>query len=143
MEWKQPERVRRHWVLEEFDGELLFPAVPADAAQGRLGDTVFELRDGGLLRKKRTLAAEGAVLATMEESAGGTGGTLSAGGREYRWRPASLMGNRWVLEDADRRTVFTIVLKQGLGKIAKVEIAGQAQENIGQLLLLCWYVTVL
>ena len=73
MEWKQPEGLRRHWVLEELDAELLFGQVPAGAAQGRIGDNVYDLRDGGQLRRKRTLKSGKTVVATLEESAGAGG----------------------------------------------------------------------
>lgn len=122
MEWKQPEGIRRHWVLEGLDAELLFQPAPVNAAQGRVGEEVYQLRDGGALRKKRTLSAGKTVLATMEETASDT---------------------RWVLQDADGKAVFAFAFKQRFGKVARVETAGGTAEEIGPLLLLCWYVTVL
>ena len=101
MEWKQPEGIRRHWVLEDLDAELLFQPAPVNAAQGRVGEEVYELRDGGALRKKRTLSAGKTVLATMEEKAAGTGGILRYEEREYLWKQENQFGTRWVLKDAD------------------------------------------
>ena len=89
MQWKQPEGLRRHWVLEEWDGELLFLQMPPGAAQGRVGEEVYDLRDGGVLRKKRTLAADGTIIATLEEKAAGAGGTLQFEDREYVWKRAT------------------------------------------------------
>jgi len=141
MEWKQPEGLRRHWVLEELDAELLFLPMPLGAAQGRVGDDVYDLRDGGVLRKKRTLSAAKTVLATMEEK--GAGGTLRFAEREYLWKQENLFGTRWVLRDGDGKVVFSFASKQGLGKAAIVETGDGVAEGVGPLLLLCWYVTVL
>lgn len=141
MEWKQPEGLRRHWVLEELDAELLFKHLPVGAAQGRVGDAVYELRDGGILRKTRTIAADGVVVAKLEERGAGGMSDLHAEGKIYRWKPASLIGNRWILEDEERRQIFAVTLKQGLAKVAQVE-PGEG-ELPGPWLLLCWYVMVL
>ena len=143
MEWKQPEGIRRHWVLEDLDAELLFQPAPVNAAQGRVGEEVYQLRDGGALRKKRTLLAGKTVLATMEEKAAGTGGILRYEEREYLWKQENQFGTRWVLQDADGKAVFAFAFKHGFGKVARVETAGGTAEEIGPLLLLCWYVTVL
>lgn len=143
MQWKQPEGLRRHWVLEEWDGELLFLQMPPGAAQGRVGEEVYDLRDGGVLRKKRTLAADGTIIATLEEKAAGAGGTLQFEDREYVWKPGNPLGTRWILQDRDGKCLFTYVAKQGLGKVARVETEESDVERIGPLLLLCWYVTVL
>lgn len=143
MEWKQPEGLRRHWVLEELDAELLFLPTPVNAAQGRVDDDVYDLRDGGVLRKRRTLAAGDTVLATLEEKAAGAGGTLRIGDREYAWKSLNLMGTRWVLEDAQKQTVFTVIAKPGLARVAAIELSESAPPDVGILLLLCWYVTVL
>ena len=143
MEWKQPEGLRRHWVLEELDAELLFIAMPVNAAQGRVGDDVYDLRDGGALRKKRTLLVDKAVVATLEEKAAGAGGTLRYGDRQYEWKPEIQFGTRWVLKDSEGNVIFTYVAKQGLAKVATVQVSEGAGEDIGPLLILCWYVTVL
>jgi hypothetical protein len=141
MEWKQPEGLRRHWVLQELDGELLFLPMPLGAAQGRIGDEVYDLRDGGVLRKQRTLSAGKTVLATMEEK--GAGGVLHYGAQDYEWKQQNVFGTRWVLVDGHGKTVFAYASKQGLGKVASVEMGDGAVESVGPLLLLCWYVTVL
>lgn len=141
MEWKQPEGLRRHWVLEELDGELLFLPIPLGAAQGRVGDDVYDLRDGGVLRKKRTLSAGKTVVATMEEE--GAGGIVRYGAREFRWKQQNVFGTRWALIDSDGKVVFAYASKQGLGKAASVEAGDGSAEGVGPLLLLCWYVTVL
>ncbi|MBL8240956.1 MAG: hypothetical protein JNM66_26280 [Bryobacterales bacterium] len=143
MQWKQPEGLRRHWVLEEMDGELLFLQMPPGAAQGRVGDDVYDLRDGGMLRKRRTLAIDGAVVATLEEKAAGGGGTVHYGSRDYAWRPANPLGTRWDLRDDSGKAVFTFHSKQALSKTAGVDIDPAEAETAGPLLLLCWYVTVL
>ncbi len=143
MQWKQPEGLRRHWVLEEMDGELLFLQMPPGAAQGRVGDEVYDLRDGGVLRKKRTLAMDGAVVATLEEKTAGAGGTVQYGSREYVWKPANPLGTRWDLRDDSGNALFTYVAKQSLSKTASVEMNPADAERVGPLLLLCWYVTVL
>ena len=114
MEWKQPEGFRRHWVLEELDAELLFLPAPLGAALGRVGEEVYDLRDGGALRKKRTLSAGKTVLATMEEKTGGTGGILRYGALEYIWKQESHFGTRWVLQDAAGKVVFAFVAMTSL-----------------------------
>ncbi len=139
MEWKQPEGLRKHWVLEELDAELLFAAQPVGAAQGRIGDDVYDLRDGGVLTKKRTIARDGEVIATLEEKVPGSGGEVRMGEAVFRWKPGSVMGTRWILESEAREAVMTFHMKQGLAKVARVE----GEEIDGVLLLLCWYVTVL
>lgn len=143
MDWKQPEGLRRHWLLEELDGELLFQQMPIGAAQGRMGDDVYELRDNGLLRKRRTLAADGAVLATLEERAAGGGGTLRLGDAEYIWKPVNLMGTRWALRDAEGQTLFAYTVKPGLVKGVHVELGTAPPETLGIPMLLCWYAMVL
>ncbi|MFN0106150.1 MAG: hypothetical protein ACKV2U_29175 [Bryobacteraceae bacterium] len=143
MEWKQPEGFRRHWILDEMDGELLFLPLPLGAAQGRAGEELYDLRDGGSLRKQRTLAMGDTVLATLERKAAGTGGVLRYGEREYVWKPANPLETRWALHDIDGKGVFAFVLKPGLVKGARVEIQSVGTDNLGPLLLLCWYVTVL
>ena len=143
MEWKQPEGLRRHWVLEALDAELLFLPMPLGAAQGRVGDNVYELRDGGVLRKKRTVSAGKTVLATLEEKAAGAGGILRHGEREYLWKQENAFGTRWILQDANGKTIFSYASKQGIGKVATVSPDDGAAQDIGPLLLLCWYVTVL
>lgn len=143
MDWKQPEGLRRHWLLEQLDGELLFLPMPIGAAQGRIGDDVYELRDNGLLRKRRTLAADGAVVATLEERAAGGGGTLRVGGAEYTWKPANLMGTRWALLDQAGQTLFSYTAKPGLVKGVRVEVGTAAPDAIGIPMLLCWYAMVL
>jgi hypothetical protein len=143
MEWKQPEGFRRHWVLEELDAELLFLQMPVGAAQGRVGDDVYDLRDGGTLRRKRTLSVDKTVLATLEEKAAGTGGILRRGEEQYEWKQENLFGTRWVLKDGDGKVIFAYVSKQGLGKVASVQTGDGAAPDVGPLLLLCWYVTVL
>jgi len=143
MEWKQPEGLRRHWVLEELDAELLFLSMPVNAAQGRVGDDVYDLRDGGTLRKKRTLLVDKAVVATLEEKAAGAGGTLCYGDRQYEWKPESHFGTRWVLKDSEGNAMFTYAAKQGLAKVATVQMSEDAGADVGPLLILCWYVTVL
>jgi hypothetical protein len=130
-------------VLEEVDGELLFLQLPPGAAQGRVGDEVYDLRDGGVLRKKRTLAAGGVVLATLEERAAGAGGTLHFDGQEYSWKPSNPLGTRWELRDSTGKTLFAYISKQSLSKTATVELDPSDAERLGPLLLLCWYVTVL
>lgn len=141
MEWKQPEGMRRHWILEELDAELLFMSTPAGAAQGRVGDDLYDLRDGGVLKKKRTLSADKTVVATLEEKGGG--GVLSYGDRQYVWKLENVFGTRWVLTDKEGKLVFSFIFKQGLAKIARVETGDGFGEDAGPLLLLCWYVTVL
>lgn len=143
MEWKQPEGLRRHWVLEELDGELLFMPLPHGSAQGRFGDEVYDLRDGGVTRKKRVLASGDTILATLEDRPAGGGGILSYAGQQYVWKPASLLGNRWMLQDPQGNTVFTYTSKQGLGRLAKIQMNEVPPETAAPLLLLCWYVTVL
>lgn len=143
MDWKQPESLRRHWVLEDLDSELLFSQIPVGAAQGRVGDDVYDLRDGGHLRKRRTLLSEGEILATLVEHAAGGVGTLEIGGQEYTWKPTNVLGSRWTLYDADGRALFSYVYKPGLAKVAKVEIDADAPESLAIPLLLCWYATVL
>ena len=143
MDWKQPEGLRRHWLLEELDGELLFQQMPIGAAQGRMGDDVYELRDNGLLRKRRTLAADGAVLATLEERAAGGGGTLRLGDAEYIWKPVNLMGTRWALRDAEGQTLFAYTVKPGLVNGVHVELGTAPPETLGIPMLLCWYAMVL
>lgn len=143
MDWKQPEGLRRHWTLEELDAEILFLQMPVNAAQGRVGDDVYDLRDGGVLRKCRTLASGGSVIATLEEKAAGSGGTLQYGGRDYNWKSTNLMNTRWVLTDSGGKTIFTSVAKPGLAKVARIELEEPAIEGLGILVLLCWYVTVL
>src|SRR5262245_54240693 len=130
MEWKQPEGLRRHWVLEELDAELLFIAMPVNAAQGRVGDDVYDLRDGGTLRKKRTLLVDKAVVATLEEKAVGGGGTLRYADRQYEWKPENQFGTRWVLKDSEDNAIFTYVAKQGLAKVATVQMSEDAGEDI-------------
>lgn len=142
MDWKQPEGLRRHWLLEELDAELLFKQLPVGAAQGRMGDDVYELRDNGLLRKRRTLAADGTVLATLEERAGG-GATLRIGDAEYNWKPTNLMGTRWALQDAEGQTLFSYITKPGLVKRVNVELGAAPPETLGIPMLLCWYAMVL
>ena len=142
MDWKQPEGLRRHWLLDQLDGELLFLPLPIGAAQGRMGDDVYELRDNGLLRKRRTLAADGAVLATLEERSGGCA-TLRLGDAEYNWKPANLMGTRWALRDAEGQTLFAYTLKPGLVKRVHVELGTAPPETLGVPMLLCWYAMVL
>lgn len=141
MEWKQPEGMRRHWVLEELDAELLFIPTPLGAAQGRVGDEVYDLRDGGALRKKRTISADKKVLATLEEKA--SGGILRRGDDELEWKQENAFGTRWVLKDEDGKVIFSYVAKQGLGNVATVQTGDGAPKDLGPLLLLCWYVTVL
>lgn len=143
MDWKQPEGLRRHWVLEEMDAELLFQQMPVNAAQGRVGDDVYDLRDGGVLRRRRTLSAGESVVATLEEKAAGAGGTLCSGAREYTWKPVNLMNTRWVLLDSENKTIFAATAKPGLAKVARIEMEEPVPGDIGVLLLLCWYVTVL
>jgi len=143
MEWKQPEGMRRHWVLDELDAEVLFLPMPHGAAQGRVGDDVYDLRDGGVLRKKRTLSEGKTVLATLEEKASGAGGVLRHGTNEYQWKQENQFGSRWVLVNADGKIVFSYVFKQGFAKVASVHTGDGAAEGVGPLLLLCWYVTVL
>jgi len=143
MDWKQPEGLRRHWTLEELDAELLFLHTPANAAQGRVGDDVYDLRDGGHLRKRRALLFDGNEIAVLEEKAAGAGGVLTIAGREYTWKPANVLGTKWSLEDANRTPVFTYTLKPGLAKVARLELDPSAPEDAGVLVLLTWYVTVL
>lgn len=143
MDWKQPEGLRRHWLLEELDGELLFLHLPVGAAQGRIGDDVYDLRDNGLLRKRRTLSADGAVLATLEERAAGGGGTLHVGDTEYIWKPVNLMGTRWALLDHAGQSLFAYVTKPGLVKTVRVELGSAPPETLAIPLLLCWYAMVL
>ncbi len=142
MDWKQPEGLRRHWLLEELDAELLFKQLPVGAAQGRMGDDVYDLRDNGLLRKRRTLAADGTVLATLEERAGGCA-TLRLGDAEYNWKPVNLMGTRWALRDAEGQTLFAYTVKPGLVKGVHVELGTAPPETLGIPMLLCWYAMVL
>jgi hypothetical protein len=142
VDWKQPEGLRRHWLLEELDAELLFKQLPVGAAQGRMGDDVYDLRDNGMLRKRRTLAADGTVLATLEERAGG-GGTLRIGDAEYNWKPTNLMGTRWALQDAEGQTLFSYITKPGLVKRVNVELGTAPPETLGIPMLLCWYAMVL
>jgi hypothetical protein len=142
VDWKQPEGLRRHWLLEELDAELLFKQLPVGAAQGRMGDDVYDLRDNGLLRKRRTLAADGMVLAALEERAGG-GGTLRIGDAEYNWKPTNLMGTRWALQDAEGQTLFSYITKPGLVKRVNVELGTAPPETLGIPMLLCWYAMVL
>lgn len=143
MQWRQPEGLRRHWVLEEVDGELLFLQMPPGAAQGRVGDEVYDLRDGGVLRKKRTLASNGVILATIEQRAAGLGGTLHYDAQQYSWKPSNPLGTRWELRDSAGKTRFTYISKQALSKTAHVAMDPSDAERFGPLLLLCWYVTVL
>lgn len=143
MEWKQPEAFRRHWILDALDGELLFSHVPAGAAQGRMGDDVYDLRDGGLLRAKRTLAVGKSVVATLEQSSSGASGVLRHGQTEYRWKSLNAFGTRWVLLDPDGEIVFRYAAKAGLAKSARVELKDDADESTLPLLLLCWYSMVL
>jgi hypothetical protein len=143
MEWKQPDGLRRHWVLDELDGELLFMPMPVGAAQGRVGEDVYDLRDVGVLQKRRTLASNGLLLATLDRKAAGEGGTLRFAEREYAWKPESVFGTRWVLKDPDNKVVFSYIAKQGLGKGVRVEIGDRGRHGIGPMLLICWYVTVL
>ena len=143
MQWKQPEGIRRHWILEELDGELLFVQNPQGAAQGRFGDEVYDLRDGGVLRKKRTLSIDGTLVAELEEKAAGAGGTLRYAGAEYTWKPANLLATRWSLLSASGQPLFTYVAKPGLAMVARIELPDPPPDNLGPLLLLCWYVTVL
>lgn len=143
MDWKQPEGLRRHWTMEELDAELLFLQTPANAAQGRVGDDVYDLRDGGQLRKVRTLSREGAEIARLEEKAAGAGGTLHHEGSGYVWKPANLMETAWVLNNAAGETVFRYVQRPGLVKTARLELLGEPPGNLGVLALLTWYVSVL
>jgi hypothetical protein len=143
MDWKQPEGLRRHWTLEELDTELLFLQNPVNAAQGRVVDDVYDLRDGGILKKRRTLAANGAILATLEEVAPNARGSLLYNDTTYTWKSTNLMGTRWSLIDPAGQTHFTFVTKPGLAKVAKVELGPAPPETVGLLILLCWYATVL
>ena len=143
MEWKQPEGLRRHWMLEELDAEILFVPMPVDGAQGRVDDDVFDLRDGGVLRKRRTILREGETVATLEERDGGAGGTLTMGERRYQWKPTSPLGTRWTLAQEGGEPVFTLAMKPGLGKTARLELHAPEAEGLSPLLLLCWYATVL
>lgn len=143
MEWKQPEGIRKHWLLEELDSELLFSQTPVGAAQGRIGDDVYDLRDGGVLWKRRTLLDGTTVLATLEEKSAGSGGLLSFNGRQYTWKTLNAFGTRWTLADDDGEIVFTFASKRSLAKIARVEFGDAMHEPAQPLLLLCWYVMVL
>ncbi|HEU0120444.1 MAG TPA: hypothetical protein VFQ91_07965 [Bryobacteraceae bacterium] len=143
MDWKQPEGLRRHWTMEELDAELLFLQTPVNAAQGRVGDDVYDLRDGGQLRKVRTLSRDGTEIARLEEKAAGAGGTLRLGAFEYVWKPANLMGTTWALHNAAGVVVFRYVLRPGLVKAARLEMLGEPLDNLGVLALLTWYVAVL
>jgi hypothetical protein len=129
--------------LEELDAELLFLQNPVNAAQGRVVDDVYDLRDGGILKKRRTMTANGAIIATLEEIAPNARGSLRCGDVEYTWKAANVMGNRWSLLDPAGQTLFTFVTKPGLAKVAKVELGPTPPENVGQLMVLCWYATVL
>jgi hypothetical protein len=143
MEWKQPEGIRKHWVMEELDTELLFSQTPVGAAQGRIGDDVYNLRDGGVLRKKRTLLSGSTVLATLEEKTPAGAGVLTFSGREFQWKPVNTFGTRWALFDEAGKTVFTYVSKRGLAKVARVEPGEAMSDAELPLLLLCWYVMAL
>jgi hypothetical protein len=61
------------------------------------------------------------------------------GEAQFRWKPGSAMGTRWILENSARKPVMTFHMKTGLAKVARVE----GEEIDGVLLLLCWYATVL
>jgi hypothetical protein len=143
MQWKQPEGFRRHWVLDDLDAELLFLQNPVGAAQGRLGDDVFDLRESGVLRKRRTLLLDGQPLAELLEKAAGAGGELHAHGQTFTWKPANLLANRWILSDPAGQTLFTFTAKPGLAKTATVDAPADLPPDLAPLLLLCWYVTVL
>ena len=62
---------------------------------------------------------------------------------DYTWKSTNLMGTRWTLLDPAGQTLFTFTTKPGLAKVAKVELGPTPPENIGPLLILCWYATVL
>ena len=143
MQWKQPEGFRRHWVLDDLDAELLFLQTPAGAAQGRLGDDVFDLRESGVLRKRRTLLLDGQPLAELLEKAAGAGGELHAHGQTFTWKPTNLLANRWTLSDPAGQPLFTFTSKPGLAKTATVDTPAGLPPDLAPLLLLCWYVTVL
>jgi hypothetical protein len=141
MEWKQPEGLRRHWVLEDLDAELLFNPFPPGSAQGRIGDDVYDLRPSGTLRKKRTLSVAGQAIATLEERASGAGGTLLYKNTPYSWKPANPLATRWSLTSPSSAPVFHLYPGKGLAQGARVELCIPAAE-CAPLLLLCWYVMV-
>ena len=142
MEWKQPEGLRRHWVLENLDAELLFNPFPPGSAQGRIGDEVYDLRESGTLRKIRTLSAHGQPIATLEQRAAGAAATLHYLGADYLWKPANPLATRWTLSTSSGATVFHLLPGRGLAKDARVELDAPPAEAAA-LLLLCWYVMVL
>jgi len=130
-------------MLEELDAEILFIPMPVDAAQGRVDDDIFDLRDGGVLRKRRTILRDGEVVATFEERAAGAGGAITMGERRFQWKPTSPLGTRWTLTPEGGEPVFTLAMKPGLVKTARLELHAPGAEGLNALLLLCWYATVL
>jgi hypothetical protein len=142
MEWKQPEGLRRHWVLKDLDAELLFNAFPPGSAQARIGDDVYDLRESGTLRKKRTLSSAGQPVATLEQRAAGAAATLHYLGAEYLWKPANALATRWTLDDPSGTPLFHLIPAIGLAKGARVEFTAPPAEA-APLLMLCWYVMVL
>jgi len=83
MEWKQPEGLKRRWVLGGEEMEMAFGGWRFAGARGRIGQTKYELQASGYVKKRLQLMEDGKTVATMEPNFSGTSATVKMGERKY------------------------------------------------------------
>jgi len=143
MEWKQPEGLKRRWVIGDDHIEMAFGGWRFAGARGRIGDSKYELQASGYVKRRLALVEDGKTVATMEPNFSGTSAKVKLAGEEFTWKVTNIMATKWALVDREKNVLFSVRRKGALRIQGSLEVKDESVEHLDQLILLCWFAQVL
>jgi len=151
VKWVQPHAFSRSFELQaggDVVATLEFRKMFGSLAVGRTSDGAWTLKRRGYFNTTVSVRVEGSEqdIAIYEPNWAGTkGAVVLSNGERLPFQTTNFWGTERVLTDATGEALVRFHNKGVFHHGAEVEVttAGAKRENIGMLLILCWYVLVL